>query len=262
MTMINWAEVQNLTRLDEFIAYSIITLQEAYTAPNNEDLDSVTKNDVSDWIRWEIAYDDVGRAFFRYAASLYVVDKNPMADSDFLSLINSPTNWLVNHSSVSIDLRTGDTSLQIDPLVDIPTSVDSMEKLLFWAVVLGDWWNQTLLYLSLYGSFPGAVIVPLGSWGSIPISPYEEYLALATALSTNDSHFDSYSGINDNPSMPSFLNDVLDNNNKGSGNLSQSIDLSSRDGGVYRENLTTCEEQDPSIKNYSQQQLETLLPTK
>jgi hypothetical protein len=111
MTRINWAEVHTLKRLDEIIAYSIITLQEAYTEPNNYDTDVETKADIRDWVRWEIAYDDQGRAFFRYAASLYVVDKSPLADLDFLSLINAPTKWLVNHANVAVDLRDGDTSL-------------------------------------------------------------------------------------------------------------------------------------------------------
>jgi hypothetical protein len=262
MTRINWDEVHELKRLDEIIAYSIITLEEAYTAPNNDDLDSVTKNDVHDWVRWEIAYDEKGRAYFRYAASLYVVDKHPMADADMLSLIHSPTKWLVNHASLSIDPRVGDTSLEINTLLDIPPEVTTMEKLLFWAIVLGDWWNQTLRYLTIYGVLSGAVDIPIGNWGAIALSPGDAVLDGEDGGGSIDSQFDQYNGAVDNPSIPDFLSDVLDSSSDGIGNLTQSIDLPSRDAGNYRENLTTCEEQDPKIVNYSQQQLDTLLPTK
>lgn len=261
MTMINWAEVQQLTRLDEFIAYAIITLEEAYTAPNNEDLDSVTKKDVSEWIRWEIAYDEQGRAFFRYGASLYVADRHPLGDTDFLDLIYSPTMWLVNHSSVSIDLRTGDTSLQIDPLVDIPISVDSMEKLLFWAVVLGDWWNRTLRYIgeTLAPIMPLPAEIPIGNWGSYVVSPGTIISTVDTG--SIDAQFDAYNGLTDSD-IPDFLKGILDESSSGTGIINQNIDLSASDSEPYRENLVTCEEQDPAIKNYSRQQLETLLPKK
>jgi hypothetical protein len=191
MTRINWAEVHELTRLDEIVAYSIITLQEAYTAPQNDDLDVATKADVSDWIRWEIAYDEQGRAFFRYAASLYVVDRSPMADLDFLSLINSPTKWLVNHSSVSIESRMGDTSLKINPLTDIPPEVNTMEKLLFWAVVLGDWWSRTLDYLANVQNPIIPTQTPIGFWGDVPDPP-----ALIEGVENGsiDALFDSYNG--------------------------------------------------------------------
>jgi hypothetical protein len=255
MTRINWDEVHELKRLDEIIAYSIITLQEAYTAPNNDDLDSVTKADVSDWVRWEIAYDEQGRAFFRYAASLYVVDKSPLADLDFLSLINSPTKWLVNHASVSIDLRTGDTTLEIDTLVDIPEQVTTMEKLLFWAIVLGDWWTRMLKYIS---DTDNPIIPSRPNWGDLPPLP----IITVEENGSIDAQFDAYNGRVDNPELPDFLRDILDSSSKGTGKVNQNIDLPARDSGNYRENLTTCEEQDPAIKNYSQQQLDTLLPTK
>jgi hypothetical protein len=264
MTRINWAEVHDLKRLDEIITYSIITLQEAYTAPNNDDLDSVTKNDIHDWVRWEIAYDEQGRAFFRYAASLYVVDRSPMADLDFLSLINAPTKWLVNHASVGIDPRNDDTSLKIDTLVDIPAAVTSMEKLLFWAIVLGDWWNQTLKYIGNTNNPIGTnnptvpTTTPIGSWGAVPLYPILE----TETSGSIDAQFDAYNGTLDNGDIPDFLKGILDNNSSGTGKIDQKIELPSKDAGQYRENLTTCEEQDPAIRNYSTQQLETLLPSK
>jgi hypothetical protein len=268
MTRINWDEVHQLSRLDEIIAYSIITLQEAYTAPNNYDLDVDTKQDVSDWVRWEIAYDEQGRAFFRYAASLYVVDRNPLGDLDFLSLINAPTKYLVNHASVGIDARLGDTSLKIDTLTDIPPEVVSMEQLLFWAIVLGNWMNKILLHLA---------DTPL----STPIEPEMLYIFADPAnwsleglvqpaqppnenppAPSIDNQFDAYNGRIDNGNLPDFLQGILDRSPRGTGNIKQDVDLPGRDAGAYRETLTTCEEQDPAIKNYSQQQLETLLPNK
>jgi hypothetical protein len=261
MTRINWDEVHELKRLDEIIAYSIITLQEAYTAPNNEDLDTITKADIHDWVRWEITYDEQGRAFFVYAASLYVVDKSPLGDLDFLALINAPTKWLVNHASVSIDLRTDDTSLKIDTLADIPTEVKSMEQLLFWAIVLGDWWNLTLKYLgnTVTPTFPPRT--PIGHWGDVLTSP-GNIIDTETTEGTIDAQFDAYNGTIDNGGIPDFLKGILDNNSSGTGNINQKIDLPTKDAGQYRENLTTCEEQDPAIKNYSQQQLDALLPSK
>jgi hypothetical protein len=265
MTRINWDEVHQLTRLDEIIAYSIITLEEAYTAPNNHDLDVETKKDISDWVRWEIAYDEQNRAFFRYAASLYVVDRNPLGDNDLLSLINAPTKYLVNHASVGIDARLGDTSLQIDTLVDIPTEVVSMEQLLFWAIVLGKWWNQTLLYIANDPDPTPAipVITPLDptTWGGGIIPPAPQEIA-AEQGSSIDSQFDAYNGKIDNGGMPDFLRGILDSSSSGTGNIKQEVDLPGRDSGQYRENLTTCKEQDPAINNYSQQQLEALLPKK
>ena len=271
MTRINWDEVHQLKRLDEIIAYSIVTLEEAYTAPNNDDLDSVTKNDVSGWVRWEIAYDEQGRAFFRYGASLYVVDRHPLGDADFLSLINSPTKWLVNHAALGIDLRDGDTSLKIDTLVDIPIEVTTMEKLLFWAIVLGDWWNHTLKYI---GRIPPDEIdpvivtikddIPIGKWGGIKTSPGGSIIEGEVANSI-DAQFDAYNGTIDDLALPEFLRNILDDESSGgsgSGDIDQNIDLPAPEAGAYRENLVTCEEQDSSIKNFSQQQLETLLPKK
>jgi hypothetical protein len=259
MTRINWDEVHELKRLDEIIAYSIVTLEEAYTAPNNEDLDSVTKNDVAGWVRWEIAYDDQGRAFFRYGASLYVVDRHPLGDADFLSLINSPTKWLVNHAALGIDLRDGDTSLKIDTLVDIPIEVTTMEKLLFWAIVLGDWWNRVLKYLASVQLPEIPSVTPIGTWGELP-PPL--FLIQGEETGTIDAQFDAYNGSIDDLGLPSFLQDILDGSSIGTGSIKQAIDLPTKDSGNYRENLVTCEEQDPNITNYSQQQLEALLPNK
>jgi hypothetical protein len=267
MTRINWDEVHQLKRLDEIIAYSIITLQEAYTAPNNDDLDSVTKQDIHDWVRWEITYDEQGRAYFRYAASLYVVDKNPLANRDFLELINSPTRYLVNHATVTIDERIDDTSLKIDPLVDIPADlVNTMEKLLFWAIVLGDWWNLTLKYIGVTEpsvlQLPTGTAIPISNWGTIVESPGGSILNGEDTSGTIDGQFDSYNGKTDDGQLPDFLKDILDKRSDGTGDVQQTIDLPSKDAGSYRENLTTCAEQDPAITNYSKQHLEALLPTK
>jgi hypothetical protein len=264
MTRINWEEVYQLTRLDEIIAYSIVTLQEAYTAPNNDDIDIPTKNDIKDWVRWEIAYDEQGRAFFRYAASLYLVDRNPLGNRDFLELINAPTKWLVNHGSLGFATRFGDTALKLNTRIDIPPQVTTMEKLLFWAIVLGDWWNQTLKYM---GETETPVIplpgdTPISNWGGIKMSPGGYLIELDTEGSTIDAQFDQYNGSIDDPAIPDFLKDILDSSPEGTGKVDQKIDLPSSDSGNYRENLTTCEEQDPNLKAYSQQQLDTLLPGK
>ena len=259
MTRINWEEVHELTRLDEIIAYSIITLQEAYTAPNNEDLDSVAKNDISQWVRWEIAYDEQGRAFFRYAASLYLVDRSPMADNSMLTLINAPTKYLVNHGGLMINARAGDTSLEINTLTDLPEEVKSMEQLLFWAIVLGDWWNSTLYYCGAVDVPILPTATPIIEWENFQQSPGEavEYSANGGTI---NAQFDAYNGRVDDPSIPDFLKGILDGGDDGVGSVKQDVKLSGNDSGVYRENLTTCEEQDPAIVNYSQQQLEVLLP--
>jgi hypothetical protein len=262
MTRINWPEVHQLNRLDEIIAYCIITLQEAYTAADNDDVDSVTKNEIADWVRWEIAYDDSGRAFFRYAASLYVKDKTPLASRDFLLLINSPTRYLVTHASLGIAARTGDTSLAIDTKVHIPRQVDTLEKLLFWAIVLGNWWNLTLKYIAATDNPTTDQNTPIDTWGEIETSLGDTGTGDSISGDTIDAQFDEYNGTTEDPSIPSFLTEILDDTSTGTGSVSQTIDLPSSDSGTYRENLTTCEEQDPAIKNYSQQQLDALLPTK
>jgi hypothetical protein len=256
MTRINWDEVEQLSRLDEIIAYSIITLQEAYTEPQNDDFDNnIAINDVSDWIRWEIAYDEQGRAFFRYAASLYVVDRTPLADRDFLALIYSPTKWLVTHADpIALALRTEDTSLKIDPMVDIPVDlVTSLEKLLFWAVVLGDWWNRTLKYIA--NTETPDIPTDRPSWGEIPAFPAGYLIEGEDNGSSIDAQFDEYNGKTDDPALPDFLKNILDRQSNGTGNINQTIDLPLRDAGNYRENLVTCEEQDPKLINFSQQQL-------
>jgi hypothetical protein len=262
MTRINWTEIHQLNRLDELIAYCIITLQEAYTAADNDDVDSVTKNEIADWVRWEIAYDDSGRAFFRYAASLYVKDKTPLASRDFLLLINSPTKYLVTHASLGIAARTGDTSLTIDTQVHIPRQVDTLEKMLFWAIVLGNWWNLTLKYIAATENPTTDQNTPIDTWGEIEASFGDTGTGDSTSGDTIDAQFDEYNGTTEDPSIPTFLLEILDSTSTGTGSVSQSIDLPSSDSGTYRENLTTCEEQDPAIKNYSQQQLDALLPTK
>jgi hypothetical protein len=262
MTRINWTEIHQINRLDELIAYCIITLQEAYTAADNDDVDSVTKNEIADWVRWEIAYDDSGRAFFRYAASLYVKDKTPMADRDFLLLINSPTRYLVTHASLGVAARTGDTSLEIDTQVHIPRQVDTLEKMLFWAIVLGNWWNLTLKYIAATDNPTTTQNTPIDTWGEIETSLGDEGTDDTTSSDTIELQFDEYNGTTEDSSIPSFLIEILDSSSTGTGSVDQTIDLPSSDSGTYRENLTTCEEQDPAIKNYSQQQLDALLPTK
>ncbi len=263
MTRINWDEVNQLTRLDEIIAYSIITLQEAYNAPNNEDLDSVTKNSISDWVQWQIVYDEQGRAFFRYAASLYVVDRAPMADNNLLLLINAPTKYLVNHSGLTIDVRAGDTSLQVDPLTDLPPEVTSMERLLFWAIVLGDWWNTTLQYMGITETpapITDLVIDPvpdkIPSLKNLKYGVQQAGIEMATEegeAGTIGAQFDSYNGEVEEI-FPDFLKDIFSNSGKnGQGKVEQNIDLPSKDNGPYRENLTTCAEQDPKVTNYSEE---------
>jgi hypothetical protein len=68
--------------------------------------------------------------------------------------------------------------------------------------------------------------------------------------------------IRNDGSIPDFLKNILDGSSDGTGAIKQQIDLPAKDSAPYRENLTTCTEQDPAIKNYSQQQLEALLPSK
>jgi hypothetical protein len=259
MTRINWDEVHAIHRLDQLIAYCIITLQEAYTAADNDDVDSVTKNEIADWVQWEIAYDDSGRAFFRYGASLYVKDKTPMARRDFLELINSPTKYLVRHASLDMEYQSGDTSLKIDTRNHIPGRADTLEKVLFWAIVLGNWWNLTLKYIAATDNPTTTQDTPIENWGAIEVSYGDTGSGDSTGSDTIDSQFDEYNGTTEDPSIPSFL---LDTPSTGTGSVKQKIDLPSSDSGTYRENLTTCEEQDPAIKNYSQQQLDALLPTK
>jgi hypothetical protein len=255
MTRINWDEVNQLTRLDEIIAYSIITLQEAYNAPNNDDLDSVTKEDISDWVQWQIVYDEQGRAFFRYAASLYVVDRAPMADNNLLLLINAPTKYLVNHGGLTIEDRGRDTSLQIDPLTDLPPEVTSMERLLFWAIVLGDWWNTTLEYIGVVET-PEPVVVPIPGWTQIGYDVQQSGISMVgeeSAAGTIGQQFDSYNGEVEEI-FPDFLKDIFSNSGKnGQGKVEQKIDLPSKDKSPYRENLTTCAEQDPKVTNYSEE---------
>jgi hypothetical protein len=262
MTRINWDEVHQLTRLDEIIAYCIITLEEAYTAPNNEDLDIATKEDVSGWVRWAIGYDDSGRAYFRYSASLYLVDKTPMSNVSMLDLINSPNKWLVNHASVSISARTGDTSLKIDPLTNIPAGVTTMEKLLWWAIVVGNWWNLTLKYLGATEIPEIPTETPIDDFEEVVSSPGDETTDAEDDASTIEAQFDDYNGDTTDDSIPEYLTTILEFPSEGTGDFTQSIDLSATDSGSYRESLTTCEEQDSAIKTYSQQSLEILLPTK
>lgn len=255
MTRINWDEVNQLTRLDEIIAYSIITLQEAYNAPDNYDTDVETKEDIRDWVQWQIVYDEQGRAFFRYAASLYVVDRAPMADNNLLLLINAPTKYLVNHGGLTIQARDGDTSLQIDPLTDLPPEVTSMERLLFWAIVLGDWWNTTLQYIGVVET-PDPVIVPIPGWTQIGYDVQQMGISIVgeeNGSGTIGQQFDSYNGTVDEP-FPDFLKDIFSNSGKqGQGKVEQNINLPSKDKGPYRENLTTCAEQDPKVTNYAEE---------
>jgi hypothetical protein len=261
MTRINWDEVNQLNRLDEIIAYSIITLQEAYNAADNDDIDSISKNEVSDWISWDIKYDESGRAYFGYSALLYLVDANPLGSKGFLSLVKPPTRYLVNHASLEVAARNGDTSLEIDPLSDIPAECDNLERLLMWAVIVAHWWNQILNYLSKIEETQQPDIptsTPLSDWQNIP-APYQ-FPGGEGESSSADSLFDNYNGETDDPYLPEDIAALLErSSDNGFGKVNQQIDLSPRDLGIYRENLVTCEEQDPSLINYSQQQLEALL---
>ena len=261
MTRINWDEVYTLNRLDEIIAYSIITLHEAYNAPDNYDLDVETKKDISQWIRWAIGYDEQGRAFFRYAANLYMVDRNPLGSGSILEMLEAPTKYLVNHQSLYLDnKRLGDTSLEIDTRTQIPVECDTLERLLYWVVVVANYWGQILKYLAFKGDAVAIPANPLDSWTELP--PGVEIEGEENSGQTIDSQFDEYNGVVDDPSIPSFLAGLLEKSAQGSGSIEQVINLPSADSGNYRENLTTCEEQDPKIINYSQQSLDALLPQK
>ena len=259
MTRINWDEVHELKHLDEIIAYCIITLEEAYTARDNEDLDTDTRNDISQWIQWSIGYDEQGRAFFRYAANLYMVDRTPMSEQSILSLIKAPTRYLVFHPSIYLEERPDDTSLKIDTTTQIPNECDNLERLLYWAVVIANYWGKILRYLADNGD---AVPLPPNPLDSPAIPPVQFELAGVSSESTVDGQFDAYNGKIDDPSIPSFLVDLLERSPTGTGSVDQNITLPARDAGNYRENLTTCEEQDPKITNYSQGSLDALLQNK
>ncbi len=259
MTRINWTEVHELKHLDEIIAYCIITLQEAYTARDNEDLDTDTRNDVSQWIQWKIGYDEQGRAFFRYAANLYVVDRTPMSAQKIVRLITSFTKYMVVHPSIDLQPRSLDTSLKIDTHTQIPNECDNLERLLYWAVVIANYWGKILKYLAEKGD---TVPLPDNPLDSPDIPPGNELVGESTPAGTIDAQFDAYNGRIDDPSIPSFLVDLLERPVTGTGGIDQNIDLPAKDAGNYRENLTTCEEQDPKITNYSQSSLDALLQTK
>jgi hypothetical protein len=273
MTRINWAEVSQINRLDELILYSIVTLEEAYSAPENQDRDG--KEDFSEWCRWEIAYDEAGRAYFRYGVSLYLRDLNPLESKSFFRLIYAPTRWLVSHANLFIDGDRADTTLTIDtssvPLGDdvfgpsptstIPAEVNTLERLLFWAIVVAEWWGKYLIWLAdqEFPVAPDTTPLDLSAWGgNYPVLP--EIVGEENGQTSIDRQFDDYNGDSDRPGLPDFLANILDRGGNGTGQVTQDISLPAKDSGVYRENLVTCEEQDPKLINFSKQQLDTLLP--
>jgi hypothetical protein len=197
---------------------------------------------------------------------LYIPKPNPLTDTDsILELIAAPTRWLVNHASVTPNIDRLDTTLAIDTDTDIPDAADNLERLLFWAIVLAKWWGDTLKYLAhLDLDDPNASPTVADLVNANPLASFGSGFQIVGEPAQNgsiDAMFDEYDG-NDRPTMPDFLKDILDRNSSGTGKVEQDINLPAKDSGPYRENLVTCEEQDPSLVTFSQQSIEYLLPPK
>lgn len=127
MTVINQAELAELTKLDQVLMWSIISINASNLDSRNNNIsdNAVIRAESRDYIRWDVVQDDKGDGRFMFSALLPIVNPHPLKDK--LSILDRV--W--SYSPFDPDMQTeAGISGYGQAVGNIPSWVNTTEKLL------------------------------------------------------------------------------------------------------------------------------------
>jgi hypothetical protein len=133
LTVINEAELAELTTLDQVLMWSIVSINASnLDARNNYISDNAAiRAESKDYIQWSITQDDKGKGRFVFSALLPIVNPNPLKDKD--SIIQRI--WSYSPYDPTLQMETGIMGYGWQ-LPSLPIWVDTTERLLAYCAIL------------------------------------------------------------------------------------------------------------------------------
>lgn len=134
MTIINQAELAQLSRLDQILMWSIVSINASNLDGRNNFIsdNAAIREESKDYISWEVMQDDDGNGRFMFNALLPIVNPHPLQDK--VSILST----VYSYSPYDPNLITEDGILGYGwGVPPIPEWIDTVEKLLAYVAVLG-----------------------------------------------------------------------------------------------------------------------------
>jgi hypothetical protein len=134
MTVINQSELAELTKLDQVLMWSIISINASNLDSRNTNIsdNAAIRAESKDYITWQVVQDDQGNGRFTFTALLPIVNPHPLEDKiNLLSRV-----W--SYSPFDPDMRTeaGIVGYGTNKPI-LPSWIDTVEKLLAYVAIWG-----------------------------------------------------------------------------------------------------------------------------
>jgi hypothetical protein len=132
MTVINQAELDELSRLDQVLMWSIISINASNLDARNTHIsdNAAIRAESKDYITWQVGQDDKGNGVFSFTALLPIVNPHPLQDKD--SILDRV--WSYSPYDPNMVTEAGINGYG-EELPTLPAWIDTTEKLLAFCAV-------------------------------------------------------------------------------------------------------------------------------
>jgi hypothetical protein len=127
MTVINQSELDELSRLDQVLMWSIISINASNLDGRNTYVsdNAAIREESKDYIQWSVIQDDQGNGIFNFTALLPIVNPHPLQDKE--SILDRV--WSYSPYDPNLETEAGIAGYG-ENVPFLPTWVDTTEKLL------------------------------------------------------------------------------------------------------------------------------------
>lgn len=132
MTVINQAELDELSRLDQVLMWSIISINASNLDSRNNYIsdNAAIREESKDYIKWSVVQDDKGNGQFIFSALLPIVNPHPLQDK--VSILDRV--WSYSPYDPNMLTESGITGYG-EGVSGLPLWIDTTEKLLAFCAV-------------------------------------------------------------------------------------------------------------------------------
>jgi hypothetical protein len=132
MTVINQAELAELTKLDQVLLWCIVSINASNLDPRNNNIsdNAAIRAESRDYITWQVQQDDKGKGQFTFTALLPIVNPHPLQDK--VSLLSRV--WSYSPFDPNMETEAGIDGYGED-MPTVPIWVDTVEKLLAFVAI-------------------------------------------------------------------------------------------------------------------------------
>ncbi len=134
MTIINQTELGQLSRLDQVLMWSIMSINASNLDSRNNYIsdNAAIRAESKDYISWQVIQDDKGHGKFVFSALLPIVNPHPLQDKQ--SILERVWSYSPFDPSMVMEAGIEGYGWRVD---DIPSWIDTTEKVLAYCAVLG-----------------------------------------------------------------------------------------------------------------------------